>query len=89
MIFLCAATVGSDETLRIWYFLGPSSAREKDIWRFVKPLAPATFSFLPCRKRKNQNVSLYTPKISRRSLNLSMEEARYSIHHHSFGCIIR
>jgi len=89
MIFLCAAAVGSDETLRIWYFLGPSSEREKDIRRFIKPLIPATFSFQPYRKRKNQNVSPYTTKISRRTLNLPMEEARYSIHHHRFGCIIR
>jgi WD40 repeat protein len=51
------ATAGSDEELRIWYFLGPSSARKKDISRFLKPLMPASFTMLPCDKRRNQNRS--------------------------------
>jgi hypothetical protein len=89
MIFVHTATAGSDETLRIWYFLGPSSAREKDIWRFLKPLMPPYFSMLPFNKRRNQNDSSYTQKISKGNSSLYTKEELYSIHENSFGCIIR
>jgi len=89
MILLHTATVGSDETLRIWYFLGPSSAREKDIWRFLKPMVPATFSMLPSKKRMGQNDNSYTSNISNLNSNSFMKEKHYNIHSNSFGCIIR
>ncbi|XP_023719657.1 protein cortex isoform X2 [Cryptotermes secundus] len=83
------ATAGSDEALRIWYFLGPSSTREKDIRRFLKPLMPASFRMLPCIKKRNQNRSSYTQKVNKSNLSSFMEEMHYSINYNSFGCIIR
>jgi hypothetical protein len=89
MIFICTATAGSDETLRIWYFLGPSSARKEDISRFLKPLMPEAFRMPPCNKRKNQNRTSYIQKINKGNLSLFMKEEHYSIHDNSLGCIIR
>jgi hypothetical protein len=89
MIFINTATAGSDETLRIWYFFGPSSTREKDIYRFLKPLMPPYFSMLPFNKRRNQNNSSYTHKIFKGNSSLFRKDEIYSIHDNSFGCIIR
>jgi hypothetical protein len=89
MICLCIATVGSDETLRIWYFLGPSSAREKDVWRFLKPMVPATFSMSRCTERKKPDDSSHTPTNNKRKLSSFKKEEDYNIHNNSFGCIIR
>lgn len=89
MICLCIATVGSDETLRICYFLGPSSAREKNIWRFLKPRVPATFSMSQYNKRKRPNDSSHTPTNSKRKLSSFKMEEYFDIHNNNFGCIIR
>lgn len=89
MIFVITATAGSDETLRIWYFLGPSSTRQKDISRFLKPLMPPYFTMLPFNKRRNQNGSSYTQKICKGNSNLFRKAELFSIHDNSFGCTIR
>ncbi|KDR14508.1 protein cortex-like [Zootermopsis nevadensis] len=83
------ATVGSDETLRIWYFLGPSSAREKDIWRFLKPVVPATFSMSLCNKRKKVGESCHASTNDKGKRSSFKKEDVFSIHNNSFGCVIR
>ncbi|KAJ9601163.1 hypothetical protein L9F63_000683, partial [Diploptera punctata] len=49
--------VGSDEILRIYYFLGPSSARRTDLSRYLKPMVPFNYKvpdFTKKHRKKHQ-----------------------------------
>ncbi|XP_069675833.1 protein cortex-like [Periplaneta americana] len=82
------AVAGSDETLRIYYFLGPSSAKEEDISKLLKPMDP--FSFI-MNKRKTEESECNASKKIKHSDKVKcpyMKNQFYNIHN-TFGCIIR
>ena len=58
MSLLLPAIVGSDETLRITHFLGPSSARSTTLSRYLKPMMPLNYSMPPRDPDKKRPNSL-------------------------------
>ncbi|PSN52898.1 hypothetical protein C0J52_03008 [Blattella germanica] len=58
VVAICTAIVGSDETLRIWYFLGPSSANATDISRYLKPLMPSHFVIPTIDQMRNNRIKI-------------------------------